>query len=173
MKSWRPMMAAGLVALLGGLIALINPTAAGVATTTLVGWAMLIIAALQAWAAYRSETNAARLRAGAICVVALLMAVLLLFGPFGNNWLMRLLVAILLLGSGAAKFYAGRVMSGEQNQPLVFGAGGVSMLMGLVILLGLNLQFGTLLGIELLASGLAIVLLAMHRQSRQDLIVDD
>ena len=46
------------------------------------------------------------------------------------------------------------------------GTGGVSALMGLVVLFGLNLNFGILLGIELLASGLALVLLAMHRRGQ-------
>ncbi|MFV0493374.1 MAG: HdeD family acid-resistance protein [Pseudorhodobacter sp.] len=167
-RSWMPMMAAGVVALLGGLVALINPTAAGVATTTLVGWAMLIVGALQGWAAYKSDATSARIRAGAICVAALFMGILLLFGPLGSGWLVRLLIALLLLVSGAAKIYAGRSMAGSQNQSLVFGSGGVSILMALVILFGLNLQFGTLLGIELLASGLAILLLAMHRRANPD-----
>ena len=164
MKSWGAMMAAGVVALLGGLIALVNPASASVATVTLAGWALLVVAGLQAWAAWKSETNGARLRAAGIAAAAAFLGLSLLLGPFGNGTLLQWLVGLLLIASGAAKGYAARAMTGEQNRPLVFGTAGVSALMGLVVLFGLNLNFGILLGIELLASGLGLVLLAMHRR---------
>lgn len=166
MKSWLPMMAAGVVALLGGLVALVNPLAASIATVTLVGWALLIVAALQGWATYRSETIGARIRAGGIAVAAVFLGLSLLWGPFGDGALFRWLVGLLLLASGGAKTYAARSMGGAQNQPLVYGTGAVSALMGLVVLFGLNLNFGILLGIELLASGLGLLLLGMHRRSQ-------
>lgn len=165
MKSWFPMMAAGVVALLGGLFALVNPTSAGVTTVTLAGWALLIVAALQGWAAWRAETTGARLRSGAIALAAAFLGLSMLLGPFGSGRLMQILVGLLLLASGGAKIYAAMPMAGAQNQMLVFGAGAVSAAMGVVVLLGLNLNFGILLGIELLASGLGLVLLAMHRRS--------
>lgn len=165
MKSWFPMMAAGIVALLGGLVALVNPTSAGVTTVTLAGWALLLVAALQGWAAYGAATTGARLRAGAIAVAGAFLGLSMLFGPFGSGRLMQILVGLLLLASGGAKVYAARPMAGAQNQMLVFGTGAVSAVMGIVVLLGLNLNFGVLLGIELLASGLGLVLLAMHRRS--------
>lgn len=90
----------------------------------------------------------------------------MLLGPFGDGTLMRWLVGLLLLASGAAKANAGRGMCGAENRPLVFGTGAVSAVMGLVVLLGLNLNFGLLIGVELLASGLGLVLLAMHRRRR-------
>ena len=166
MKSWLPMMAAGLAALVGGLVALINPASASVATTTLAGWALLIVAGFQGWAAWKSETTGARLRAGLIAAACLFLGLSLLFGPFGDGWLMQMLIGLLLIASGAAKVWAGRSMKGAPNFPLVMGTGGVSALMGLVVLFGLNLNFGILLGIELLASGLALVLLAMHRRGQ-------
>ena len=66
MSAWLPMMAAGIVALLGGLLALINPVSASVATVTLAGWALLIVAGLQGWAAWKSLTVTTRIRAGLI-----------------------------------------------------------------------------------------------------------
>lgn len=47
----------------------------------------------------------------------------------------------------------------------MLGTAVVSAIMGLVVLFGLNLNFGVLLGVELMASGLAMVLLAMHRRA--------
>ena len=55
-------------------------------------------------------------------------------------------------------------MRGAPNFPLVLGTAAVSVLIGVVVLFGLNMNLGVLLGIELLASGLALVLMAMHRR---------
>lgn len=166
MGSWFPMMVAGIVALVGGLLALINPASASVATTTLVGWALLIVAGFQGWAAWKSETTGTRIRAGLIAAAGLFLGLSLLFGPFGSGALMQMLIGLLLVASGAAKLWIGRSMKGAPNFPLVMGTGAVSAVIGLVVLLGLNLNFGILLGIELLASGLALVLLAMHRRGQ-------
>lgn len=167
MKSWLPMMAAGIVALMGGLIALINPTGASATTVTLVGWALIAVTALQGWATYRSKTTGARLRAGGIAAAAGFLGLSMLFGPFGDGTLLRWIVGLLLLASGAAKANAGRGLAGNDTRPLVFGAGAVSALLGTVVLLGLNPNLGLLLAVELLASGLALVLLALHRRRTQ------
>lgn len=168
MTSWGAMIAAGALALAGGLFALINPASASVTTVTLVGWALLAVAGLQGWAAWAAPGTGARLRAGAMAAAASFLGLSLLLGPFGDGTLMRWLVGLLLIASGAAKANAGRALTGAQNQPLVFGTAAVSAVTGVVVLLGLNLDFGILLGIELLASGLALVLLGMHRQIYRD-----
>ncbi len=165
MKSWIMMMAAGLAALLGGLAALINPTGASEVTTLVVGWVMVLVAVLQAIATYRAETMGARLRAGGIAAALAFLGASLLLGPFGEGTVLRWLVGGLLIISGGAKVNAGRLMHSTDNRPLVFGTGAVSVLLGLVVLLGLNLNFGLLLAVELLSSGLGLVLLAMdHRK---------
>ncbi|MFZ1342141.1 DUF308 domain-containing protein [Thiothrix eikelboomii] len=165
MKSWMFMMTAGIVALLGGLLALFNPTGVGNTTVTLLGWTLIIVAVLQGWATYRSTTSSARLQAGGIAVAAAFLGFSLLFGPFGSGSLLRWLLGLLLIASGAAKIFAGRAMVGTDNRLLVFGTGAVSAVMGLIVLFGLNLNFGTLLAVELLASGLGLVLLAMYRRA--------
>ena len=165
MKSWMPMLAAGLAALIGGLFALINPTGAAVTTVTLVGWALIIVAALQGWAAWKSLTTGARIRSGAIAAIALLLALFLVFGDPAQSRLLRIVITVLLLASGGAKIYAAQAMKGEQNMPLVVGAGVVSLFLGLVLMIGLNPNFGVLLGIELLATGLGLVLLGMFRRT--------
>lgn len=164
MRSWLPMMAAGVVALIGGLFALINPLSTAATTVTLAGWAFLLVAVFQGWAAWKSETTASRIRAGLIAAAALFLALSLLFGPFGNGVIMQVLVGALLIASGGAKLWASRALRDTDTMPLVLGAAAVSAVMGLVVIFGLNLNLGILLGVELLASGLSLVLLAMNRK---------
>ncbi len=165
MKSWLPMIVAGLVALIGGIIALLNPATAGIATTTVVGWALVIVALLQAWATYRSKTTGAKMRAGAITLATAFLGLSLLFGPFGDGTLLRWLIIILLLASGASKIYAARAMHSAPRKPLAYGAGAVSLALGALILFGVNLNLGILLGNELLSTGVALIVLAMDKRA--------
>ena len=150
----------------GGLLALINLAAASVATTTLAGWnALLVVAGFQGWAAWKSESTTARIRAGLIAVAALFLGLSLLLGPFGDGSLMRMLVGLFADRLGRGEVLGRRAMRGAPNFPLVLGTAAVSgALIGVVVLFGLNMNLGVPLGIELLASGLALVLMAMHRR---------
>ncbi|MDO5640813.1 MAG: DUF308 domain-containing protein [Paracoccus sp. (in: a-proteobacteria)] len=161
------MLAAGLAALIGGLLALINPTGTALATVTLVAWALLAVAALQAWAAWRAVTQGARIRAGIIAGAAALIALFLFFGDLAASRLLRSLIVLMLLISGGAKIYAAQSMQGDENMPLVLGTGAISLVMGLVLMFGLNPNFGTILGVELLASGLGLVLIARYRKKHE------
>ena len=165
MKAWLPMLMAGLAALAGGFLALINPVSASVATVTLAGWAFLIVAAVQGWGAWNAQDRTPRIRAGLIAAVSAFLGLSLLLGPFGDGRLMQILIGLLLIGSGAVKGWISRDLRHAQNFPLMLGTAVVSAIMGLVVLFGLNLNFGVLLGVELMASGLAMVLLAMHRRA--------
>lgn len=164
MTSWLMMLFAGLVALAGGLFALLHPDDASIATTTIVSYVLLIMAAIQGIAAYRAQKTTARIWAGGIAAVAGFLGLSIMFGPFGSGWILQWLVGLLLIVSGAAKANAARAMAGEDNQYVVYGTGAVSAVLGLVVLLGYNLDFGLMLAVELLASGVGLVLLALFRR---------
>lgn len=165
MTSWLPMMAAGLVAIIGGLFALINPTGASITTITLVGWVLLLAAALQTGAAWKSTSHGARIRAGAIAAASFLLALIIFFGNPGENVLIRTLAAFVLIASGGTKIYASRALSGDQNTPIIIGSGAVSIIMGLVLLFGLSQNFGIIISIELLTTGLTLIMLSLHRKN--------
>ena len=75
----RPtMLMAGLAALAGGFLALINPVSASVATATLAGWALLIVAVVQGWGAWKAEQRRPRIRAGLIAAVSAFLGLSLL-----------------------------------------------------------------------------------------------
>lgn len=166
MSSWMSMIAGGVIAVIGGILAVINPLSAAATATTIAGAALIVVAALQGWAAYKAKTNGARIRSGGIAAISGALGLSLLFGPWGSGLVLQWIVALLLLASGAAKLYAGYAMH-DQNKPIVLGTGGVSAFLGLVVLFGLNLNFGTVIGVELLASGVGLVLLGMYRKQTQ------
>ena len=64
MKHWMLWLLAGIVALIGGLAALFNLGSASSLTLTLGGWALILVGALQGWAAYKAPSVPTMIGAG-------------------------------------------------------------------------------------------------------------
>ena len=160
-------LAAGAVALVGGFWGLFNPTAAQFASTTIAGWALLIVGLLQIRAAWHASE--ARERAGAILfsAAALFLGLSLVFGPFGDGSLLRNILGVLLLVSGAAKFWMGRALRGDPFFPVILAAAGVSVVLGGLVLAGTQVTLGLVLSIELLADGAALFVLGLRQGKKQ------
>src|SRR6056297_1271584 len=154
-------LAAGAVALIGGLAGLFNPAAAQVASTTIAGWALLIMGLLQGRAAWQAQGMRERAGAAVFAAAAVFLGLSLTIGPIGDGTVLRWVLGGLLLVSGAAKIWMGR---GLQPQPFflaVAGAGGVSIVLGSLVLAGLGLGLGVVMSLELVASGGALLLMAL------------
>lgn len=166
MRNWLWWLLAGLVALVGGLLGLINPNAAQIASTTIVGWALVLMALLQGRAAWMS--TAFRERAGAVLFAAagLFLGLSLLMGPFGDGMLLRWLLGGLLLIGGLAKLWIGRRYRTDPMFWAVLVAGGLSVLLAGMVLFGVTLQLGVILSLELLGSGAALIVMALRLEKR-------
>lgn len=168
MKNWLLWLIVGIISLIGGILALLNPVSASVAATTLAGWALVIVGGLQGYSAWKSQGFSATAGAGVAAVAALLMGLLLLFGPFGDGSFLRNVLVLLLAVSGAAKLWSARQIRGDELFAVVLAAGAVSIVLALVVLSGfpgfIAGNLGIILGLELLANGVALIVLSLKRR---------
>ena len=168
MKNWLLWLIAGVLSLLGGVLALMNPLSATMTASTLAGGALLIVGAIQGYTAWKSTGFRARLGAAVAAAAAFLMGILLFFGPFGDGSFLRISLAQLLIASGAAKLWSGRQIRGDRLVVVVAASGAISICLGLIISCGipgfLAGNHGVVLGLELLASGAALIVLSLRRQ---------
>jgi uncharacterized membrane protein HdeD (DUF308 family) len=162
MKNWLWWLLAGLVALAGGVLGLVNPNAAQIASTTIAGWALVLMALLQARAAWKSSALRERAGAGLFASAGLFLGLSLLLGPFGDGTLLRWLLGGLLIVGGLAKLWIGRRYRTDPLFWAVVAAGALSILLGALILFGANLQLGVILSLELLGSGVALIAMALR-----------
>ena len=160
MKNWLLWMAVGLIAIFGGVWALLNPATA----ETVAGWALLAVGALQGWAAYKSSGFRATGSAAVGASVALLLGAMLLFGPFGDGALMVTLIGLLLLGAGVAKLWIALSIKGDRFLPVALAAGAVSVVLGILTLMSWITNMGLIFGLELLASGAVLFVLSLRRK---------
>lgn len=165
MKNWLWWLLAGGVALAGGVLGLINPNAAQITSTTIAGIALVLMGLLQGRAAWKSSAMRERAGAGLFAAAGLFLGLSLLMGPFGDGTLLRWLLGGLLIVGGLAKLWTGRRC---QTDPLfwaVIGAGALSVVLGLLVLSGVGLQLGMILSLELLGSGVALVVMALRLEN--------
>lgn len=165
MKHWLLWLCAGLISLAGGLLALLDPMSASVTATTLAGWALLLVGALQGYSAWKAQGLRGTAGAGLVSASALLLGIILLWGPLGGGFI-RLLFALLLMASGAAILWSARALRGDSLFLALIGLGAIPVLLGLVELSGFPAfiagNLGITIGIELLALGGALVLLSLR-----------
>lgn len=162
MKNWLWWLLAGLVALAGGVLGLINPNAAQITSTTIAGWALVLMGLLQGRAAWKSSAFRERAGAALFAAAGLFLGLSLLIGPIGDGTLLRWLLGGLLVIGGLAKLWIGRRYQTDQLFWVVLVAGGLSVLLGGLILLGVTLQLGVILSLELLGSGAALIVMALR-----------
>ncbi len=168
MKHWLLWFLAGTVSFVGGLLALLNPMSASIAATTLAGWALLIVGGLQGYSAWKAQALRGTVGAALVSGSALFMGVIILWGPIGDGGIIRILLALLLIVSGGAILWSARQLRGDTLFPAVLVAGGIPVLLGLILLTGFPVfiadNLGIIIGIELLALGTALVALSLRRK---------
>ncbi|MCR8724255.1 HdeD family acid-resistance protein [Frigidibacter sp. ROC022] len=155
----------GIVLLLLGILALTNPLAASLAVTTIVGVAFLFGGAVQLWLAFSTPDDPQRLWHGFIGLLALVAGVSLLADPLGGMVSLTVLLGVLFIATGVARLL---IAYRNRETPLFWVlllSGALSVVIGAMIFGNLadaaTVLLGLLLGIELLAEGLALIVLGL------------
>ena len=154
--------------MIGGLLALFNPMSAAITATTLGGLALLFVAGLQGYSAWQTRELRGTVSSIIVSGSALLMAIILLWGPLGNGGLVRFVLCLLLFASGGVILWWGRSLNKDKVFPAIMASGAVPILLGLAVLFGFPAfiagNFGIIVGLELIALGSALMLLALRRK---------
>lgn len=153
---------AGLVALAGGVLGLLNPVAAQVTSTTIAGSALVVMGLLQGRAAWASQALRERTGAALLAAVGLFLGLSLLAGPFGDGTVLRWLLGGLLIAGAAAKLWIGRRAKTDRLFWIVVGAGALSGVLGVLVLAAAALPLGVIVSVELLGSGAALIVMALR-----------
>lgn len=171
MKHWYLLLIAGLVALVGGILALINPIAATLAATTLAAWLFLLMGALQIAAAFGNMGTSARIWTAALGALAIFIGGWILSNPVAGTLALTWTIGLLFFVEGVVKLML--AFSARQTPyfwPLLLSAA-ISVLLGGMILARFPASAltipGILLAIDLISTGVSMVVLALHFRNRQ------
>jgi len=169
MNNWIVLLVIGILSVIAGIVALLNPFAASVTVNLIAGWSFIVLGILQIIEAIRAEGWGGKLWTLLLGVVALLVGVNLVGRPLEGLVTLTIVVGIMFLTSGAFKLIVGFRVHDKMLKWAVVISGAISALLGVWVLTNLErsavVALGIMLAVELLSNGVSAISLAMSRKS--------
>lgn len=164
MRYWIFWLIAGILAILGGIVALANPFAASFVAVLLIGWSFLLIGVLQIAGVLVQGDWRERIWALAIGGLGFVLGLWLVINPDEALLPLTFVIGWLFLLTGVIKLViAWPLREGPYFWPLLL-SGVLSGILGMMILANFHTAslviLGVLLAIELISSGVATIAMA-------------
>lgn len=156
-----PWLVAGIVALAGGILALLNPMAATLAAERIAGVVFLIVGLLQLLDFFSATKWSGRFLSLLLAIVLIVLGLDLLMEPMRGILALTFTVAILFLASGGMKIALAFGSRGTSFFWPVLFSGALSALLGFMILAkfpaSAAVALGILLGVDLISAGVSFL----------------
>lgn len=169
MKNKTLLVILGILAIIAGFFAILNPLAGSVAVTLITGWSFLILGIAQIVAVFLETSWGARIWALLLAVLAIFAGISLLAQPLAGMISLTYLLAVLFLVSGAFKIVASFGLDSGNWKWLVLVSGLLSVGLGILIFANFATAamttLGLLLGIQLISDGASLLGLALAVRS--------
>ncbi|HEX2409843.1 MAG TPA: DUF308 domain-containing protein [Solirubrobacteraceae bacterium] len=163
-RTRRWLMIAGVLSLLGGIVAIALPNIASVATAVLIGWLLVFAGAMYVVDAFSTHDRtriALRLVLAVLCLIA---GVYLLVAPLDGTFTLTVVLAMWFAAIGVARIVIGIADRDAPARGLVVLSGVLALLLGLLIALELPESaawaIGLIVGVDLIFTGALLIGLA-------------
>lgn len=161
MRSSTWWMIGGILCLIGGFAALLNPMAGTLAATAIAGWSFLLVGVIQIIAAFSVPGGWNKAMLALFGVLGVLVGITIFKNPLASALTLTMAVAILILVSGVVRFFIARDLKGTSAYAWVVVSAVLSLLLGVMILADFPASavtiLGILLGVELIFNGVALI----------------
>ncbi len=165
MKNRTLLIILGVITVIAGFFAILNPVAGSIAVTLLTGWLFLLIGILQAVATFQETDWSHRLWSLLLAALAILAGIGLLADPLAGVISLTYLLAILFVVSGIFKIVASMALPSGNWKWLVLLSGALSLGLGILIFANFAqaalTTLGLLLGLQLISDGASMLGLAL------------
>ncbi len=165
MSSWFILMLVGILSLVAGIVALLNPFGASVIATLITGWSFFILGFLQLVAGLRAEGAGNKLLGALLGLIALFIGINLVAKPLEGLIALTMIAGIMFLASGVFKAWIGFSGARGPMRGALMISGLISIVLGVMVLSNFpqsaTVVLGILLGIELLSNGISAIALAI------------
>jgi uncharacterized membrane protein HdeD (DUF308 family) len=156
-RRWKTLRLAGVLAIIGGVVAILVPAVASVATAIFIGWILLFAGAwmlFDAWSVRGAGRVVVRLLWAALTEFA---GLYLLLAPLSGTVTLTFVLVAYFIAIGGIRVAEAVAMRGMPNAGMVGLNGALSLLIGLLILVDFpssaDWAIGLLVGIDLLFAG--------------------
>ena len=157
-------MIAGVLATVLGIVAIVVPAVASVATAIFIGWILIIAGGLQLADAFAVPDRGRTALRAVLAVLTFAAGLYLLLAPLDGVFTLTVMLVIWFVASGVARIASGIAERGVPGAGMTFLNGLLSLALGLLVALKLpesaDWAIGLLVGIDLLFAGTSLIWLS-------------
>lgn len=160
-RSWKALMAVGIVAILIGCVAILVPAVASVGTAIFVGWILLIAGCFLVAGAFTAHSIGTVLLRLVWALLTVIVGLWFIVEPDNGTLTLTLVLGIYFLFMGATRIAVAFASRGQQNAGLLGLSGVAALLIGIFVLVkfpsSADWAIGLLVGIDLIFAGWTLV----------------
>jgi len=164
-RSWKALMAVGVLAIFVGCVAILVPAVASVGTAIFIGWILLIAGAFLVAGAFTAHSIGTVLLRLLWAFLTVIVGLWLIVEPDNGTLTLTIVLGIYFLVVGAGRIAVAFAGRGRQNAGLLGLSGVAGLLIGILVLAELpssaDWAIGLLVGIDLIFAGWTLVSVAL------------
>jgi uncharacterized membrane protein HdeD (DUF308 family) len=164
-RSWRALMAVGVLAIFVGCVAILVPAVASVGTAIFVGWILLFAGGFLIAAAFTAHSIGTVVLRLVWALLTAIVGLWLIVEPRNGTLTLTLVLGIYFLFMGSTRIAVAFAARGQQGAGLVGLSGVAGLLVGILVLAELpssaDWAIGLLVGIDLIFAGWTLTSVAL------------
>jgi uncharacterized membrane protein HdeD (DUF308 family) len=164
-RSWKVLLAVGIIAIVIGCVAILVPAVASVATAVFIGWILLILGAFMIAGAFSAHSVGTVVLRLLWAFLTLLVGFYLIVEPDNGTLTLTFVLGIYFLFMGVTRTTIAFMARGRPNAGLLGLSGIAGLLIGILILAKLpessDWAIGLLVGIDLIFAGWMLTSVAL------------
>ncbi|QPM89716.1 HdeD family acid-resistance protein [Pseudooceanicola algae] len=172
MKNWFLWLLAGIVSVIGGVLALSNPFAASITASLLAGWIFMLVGVMMIASAFGDKGWGARILAILMGLAIVLIGFSLVAHPLIGVFSLTLAVGIFLLVAGVIRIFVGLRSEFREFRWVMILSAVVSIVLAVMILTNFPqsalVVLGIYLGIELISTGVSLIAISLTRKKQEE-----
>ncbi len=164
-KSWKALMAVGVIAILVGCVAIVVPAVAAVGTAIFIGWILIVAGAFLVAGAFTAHSVGSVILRLLWAFLTLIVGLYLIVEPHNGTLTLTLVLGLYFLFMGVTRITAAFLARGQEGAGLVGLSGFAGLLIGILVLAkfpsSADWAIGLLVGIDLIFAGWTLVSAAL------------
>jgi uncharacterized membrane protein HdeD (DUF308 family) len=164
-RSWKGLMAVGIIAIVIGCIAILVPAVASVGTAIFIGWILLIAGAFLVAAAFSAHSVGSLLLRLLWAAITVVVGIWLIVEPHNGTLTLTFVLGVYFLFMGLSRITVAFIGRGQPNAGWVGLSGVCGLLIGILVLVkfpsSADWAIGLLVGIDLIFAGWTLTSVAL------------
>ncbi|HUB98554.1 MAG TPA: HdeD family acid-resistance protein [Solirubrobacterales bacterium] len=164
-RSWKGLMAVGIVAIVIGCIAILIPAVASVGTAIFIGWILVIAGAFLVAAAFSAHSVGSLLLRLLWAAITVIVGLWLIVEPHNGTLTLTFVLGVYFLFMGITRITVAFLGRGQPNAGWVGLSGVCGLLIGILVLVkfpsSADWAIGLLVGIDLIFAGWTLTAIAL------------